>query len=116
MITPLKPALHKINLQLSQAIPGNLSMTMDFEEQMPASLYPSLLEFLLRKDGQSYSVWHSLGSEMVKPCLLLSKGLPPARGLTALIDGNWSQHNWFKPINSLSAVQSDESKIPEEVI
>ena len=116
MVSPLKSASHKINLQASQALPGNFSMSMDFEEQMPASLYPGLLDFLLRKEGQSYSVWHSLGSEMVKPSFLLSKGLPPARGLTALIDGNWSQHNWFQPIESLIAVPIEQQLIPEEII
>lgn len=99
-----------------QAVSGHISISMDFEEQLPSSVYPGLLEYLLKKDGQSYSVWHSLGSDLVKPCFLLSKGLPPARGLTALIDGNWEQHNWFVPFAAKQdLISTNDELIPDEV-
>lgn len=117
LVQPLKPATFKTNMPASQAISNHFSVSLDFEEQMPASLYPGLLDYLLLREGQSYSVWHTMGSEMVAPSFLLSKGLPPARGLTALIDGNWSQHNWFEPVSSLvEQVSHPVQEISEEII
>jgi type VI secretion system protein ImpM len=113
-IKMLNAASYKTNSQ-SQAASSHLSIEMDFDEQLPSSVYPALLDYLLRRDGQSYSIWHSLGSDMVNPCMLLSKGLPPARGLTALIDGQWQQHNWFMPVESLLPVMPTEQSIPEEI-
>ena len=116
MVQDLKQSTLIANNQSTQAISSHLSITMDFEEQLPSSIYPGLLEYLLKKDGQSYSVWHSLGSDLVQPCFLMSKGLPPARGLTALIDGNWEQHNWFVPFSSHSdKPQPNSELIPEEI-
>ena len=112
----LNTASYETNLQPGQSSSSHLSIEMDFDEQLPSSIYPTLIDYLLRRDGQSYSVWHSLGSEIVQPCMLLSKGLPPARGLTALIDGQWQQHNWFIPIKSLLLpVDQNEQLIPEEI-
>ena len=111
----LNPASHHTKVQPGQAASSHLSIGMDFDEQLPSSMYPALLDYLLRKDGMSYSVWHSLGSDIVQPCMLLSKGLPPARGLTALIDGQWQQHNWFMPIETMLPVNADDQLIPEDV-
>jgi len=109
----LQPYTAKQNLGQQSA--SHISISMDFDEQLPASVYPSIMDFLLRKDGSSYSVWHSLGSDLVNPSVLISKGLPPTRGLTALIDGQWEKHNWFIPVKSLSPTYKDSLLIPEEI-
>jgi len=116
LVQNLKMPGFKTNKQAAQAQSSNISVQLDFEEQMPSSIYAGVLDYLLTKEGQSYSIWHTLGSELVSPCFLLSKGLPPARGLTALIDGNWQQHNWFQPVTSLVTEQPDvQTPIPEEI-
>jgi len=116
LVQALKKPGFKTNKQPTQALSANLSISMDFEEQVPASIFPGLLDYLLTKEGQSYSLWHTLGSELVSPCFLQSKGLPPARGLTALIDGNWQQHNWYQPVISLLPEQPEiNQEVPEEI-
>lgn len=114
-IKMLNTVSYETNTQQDQAGSSHLSIEMDFDEQLPSSVYPALLDYLLRKDGQSYSIWHTQGSDIVNPCMLLSKGLPPARGLTALIDGQWQQHNWFMPIETLLPKNTEEQLIPEEI-
>jgi len=94
---------------------SHISINMDFDEQLPASVYPSVMDFILRKDGSSYSVWHTTGSDLVTPSVLISKGLPPSRGLTALIDGEWEKHNWFMPFNCQLPINNDAKPIPEGI-
>lgn len=115
-VQSLKSSSFITNSSNEQALSSYLSVTMDFEEQKPLSLYPGLMDYLFRKEGQSYSLWHTLGSDIVKPSFLVSKGLPPARGLTALIDGNWNQHNWHTPITqSVVDTKGHADLIPEEI-
>jgi len=40
------------------------------------------------------SAWWGLGSEQIAPCLARCRGLPPAEGFAALLDGAWHRHGW----------------------
>lgn len=43
-------------------------------------------------DGQC--LWWTDGSPQVAPCLVVSRGLPPAGAFAALLDGDWRGHGW----------------------
>ncbi|USX24016.1 type VI secretion system-associated protein TagF [Oxalobacteraceae bacterium OTU3CINTB1] len=41
-----------------------------------------------------HCLWWTDGSPQVAPCLVLSRGLPPAGAFAALLDGDWRGHGW----------------------
>ena len=53
-----------------------MQINMEYQEQMPVSVYPFLLNSLLQKDFASYSVWSTSGSERIEPCLFITQSLP----------------------------------------
>lgn len=75
----------------------NLSMNMDFQEQLPSSIYPYLLDWFIAACFPSHSVWHTGGSERVQPSFLLCQGLPSTSGATAMLDGGWGRWSWQSP-------------------
>lgn len=74
-----------------------MQVEIEFEEQSAAATYPSILDALLVKLLNSYSVWSTTGSERVAPCVFESPGLPPVGKLPAMIDGQWQQWGWQQP-------------------
>jgi type VI secretion system protein ImpM len=44
--------------------------------------------------GGQRTLWWTLGSERVSPCLLICPGLPPPASFPALLDGAWSARGW----------------------
>lgn len=71
-----------------------LQVDMDFEEQLPSSVYSYLFDSLLKKSFSSYSAWTTRGSERVQSCLFTVQGLPSISGVSAMMDGQWSQWGW----------------------
>ncbi len=69
-------------------------ITMDFEEQIPASVSGYMLDAILQKSVSSYSAWSTQGSEHVPPSVFYSQGLPDINGIEAMMNGNWS---WQQP-------------------
>ena len=63
----------------------------------PQALYSYLLDASLRKAYSSYSVWTTLGSERVEPCMFSVQGLPAIDGLPAMLDGEWQHWQWNQP-------------------
>ena len=63
----------------------------------PQALYSYLLDASLRKTYSSYSVWTTLGSERVEPCMFSVQGLPAIDGLPAMLDGEWQHWQWNQP-------------------
>lgn len=57
-------------------------------------VYPSLMNALLQKYCLSFSIWKTEGSEVVLPSIIVSQGLPPSNGSSALLDGQWGQWGW----------------------
>jgi len=56
----------------------------------PARLAETLLRALL----PLHSGWSSRGSDLVVPCLAIARGLPPASGFAALLNGEWTRWDW----------------------
>lgn len=71
-----------------------LQIDMEFEEQLPMSVYPYLLDSIITKSMNSYSVWATQGSERVSPSLFSVQGLPQAGYIPAMLDGQWSHWGW----------------------
>ncbi len=84
-----------------------LQINMEYEEQMPGSVYPFLFNVLLQKTFASYGVWTTTGSERVEPCLFLTQSLPSIGGMPAMMDGQWQQWGWQQPysLNEFSSVE-----------
>lgn len=76
-----------------QAHPNNAWRTSSSMHHL-GQVYPSLLNVLLQKYCLSFSVWLTAGSEAVPPSIIVSQGLPPSDGSSALLDGQWGQWGW----------------------
>ena len=70
---------------------------MEFEEQSTSSVYPLLLDTVMTKLFQSYSVWQTTGSDCIKPCLFSSQGLPGVQKMPAMLNGDWQGCGWQQP-------------------
>lgn len=71
-----------------------IQINMDFEEQSPTSIYPYILDSLLVKSFNSYSIWTTRGSERIAPCFFGVQGLPSVSKIPAMLDGQWAQWGW----------------------
>ena len=74
------------------------------DDQSPHAAFSHLLDASLRETLSSYSVWNTLGSDYVEPCLFHARGLPPMRGIAAMLDGQWEQWGWHEPYRIKQAV------------
>lgn len=82
---------------------SSLQVNLQFQEETPMNTYSHLLDSLLVQTVQSYSVWSTIGSENIAPCLFTSQGLPTAERVCAMIDGQWAHWGWSQPyINNQS--------------
>ncbi len=72
-------------------------INLEFEEQSPNLVFPYLLDSFLSNSLRSYSVWRTLGSEHVNPCMAISQNLPKIGSVAAMIDGQWEHWNWPIP-------------------
>lgn len=71
-----------------------VQINMEFEEQLPMSVYPFMLDSILSKSMNSYSVWTTRGSERISPCVFSVQGLPSVSNIPAMMDGQWSYWGW----------------------
>jgi protein phosphatase len=55
-----------------------------------------------------HSGWSSRGSDLVAPCLAIARGLPPASGFAALLNGQWARWGWANeaPVRPVAPVQA----------
>lgn len=84
-------AYGKTGQQLHSA---NQHINFQFEEELPMNVYGHLLDSFLTSTLNTYSVWSTIGSENIAPCLFTSQGMPSAQQLPAMIDGNWAHWGW----------------------
>lgn len=70
---------------------------MEYEEQSISTIYPLLLDAVMTKSFQSYSAWHTSGSECINPCFFSTQGLPGIQKMPAMLNGNWQACSWQKP-------------------
>jgi len=82
---------------------------MEFEEQSASSVYPLLVDTVMTKLFQSYSVWQTTGSDCIKPCLFSSQGLPGVQKMPAMLNGDWHGCGWQQPyaLNELQIFGED---------
>ena len=73
---------------------GNaLRIPLPASDHLPQAL-PGVMDALLRKRHEHYSLWWSDGSEHVEPSLVISPTLPSGDGFTAMLDGRWVEWGW----------------------
>jgi len=72
----------------------NVQINMQFAEELPVSVYANLLDSVMTKTMNSYSVWSTTGSENIAPCLFTVSGMPKAPNLPAMMDGYWGHWGW----------------------
>ncbi|MEI8394315.1 MAG: type VI secretion system-associated protein TagF [Rhodospirillaceae bacterium] len=64
----------------------------------PARVFAGLFDQAVARSVTSYSLWWSVGSDVIPPALTAHRGLPGANAFTALVDGRWEQRGWdFAP-------------------
>jgi type VI secretion system protein ImpM len=78
-------------------------------DQNPSHTYPTLLDHLLRGVHENYSLWWTVGSDQVEPCLLACGGLPPVQGFAALLGGNWSEAGWQFGVDAAAASDMNQA-------
>lgn len=62
--------------------------------QTITDVLPFFLNNFLKEHYFAYSLWWTKGSELVAPSLLVNEGMPPFKGIAAMLDGNWQQWGW----------------------
>ncbi len=82
---------------------------MEFEEQSISTVYPLLLDSVMTKSFQSYSVWQTSGSDCIRPCLFSTQGLPSVQKMPAMLNGDWQGCAWQQPylMNQLQSFRED---------
>ena len=116
LIDDLVTELENISMEYhSDYSPSNFNLEgdayqfdMEFEEQSVSSVYPLLLDSVMRKTFQSYSVWQTTGSDYITPSLLSTQGLPGVQQMPAMLNGEWLACNWQQPYSLDSFVQEQE--------
>ena len=83
----------------STRINGQHAMQIDlsFEEQQANSVFGYFLDSFLTDSLASYSLWSTEGSELVAPCVMMTRNLPQTGGIAAMLDGRWQDWNWPQP-------------------
>jgi type VI secretion system protein ImpM len=66
-----------------------IQINMKDEDTSPSSIFPELLDAILIKSLNSYSVWTTTGSELIEPCMFNVQGLPSINNIPAMLDGQW---------------------------
>lgn len=64
------------------------------------SALPYMLNASLSSQYNSFSLWHSTGSERITPSLFSSQGLPAIASLASMLDGQWQDRGWKIPYNN----------------
>ena len=98
------PMVMGLSVSDSMNEPGPMNMAM-----------PYLLNAALNTQLSSYSVWHTLGSDLISPMMFCTQGLPPIRGIASMLDGQWQSRNWKIPYNlkAIAEMTVTESAIAE---
>ena len=77
--------------------PSKMVVKTGGAETSPATALPFMLDACLTSTLQSYSVWSTRGSDVINPCVFVTKGLPPLSGVAAMLDGQWQHWQWQEP-------------------
>jgi type VI secretion system protein ImpM len=104
-VDDLSEMLSELDVNIdSQYVPSGINiesyamhMELEFEEQSVVSIYPHMLDTLMMKVLNSYSIWNTMGSEHVAPGIFSVQGLPSVNKLPSMLDGKWQQRGWSEP-------------------
>lgn len=80
-----------------QVMANDQQINLQFSEELPSNAYAHLLDSLLTRNMSCYSVWSTIGSENIAPCVVTTRGFPSANQIPAMMDGNWSHWGWPQP-------------------
>ena len=58
-------------------------------DRLASGLFPALLDAAMRIDFSRYSLWWTVGSDLVAPTFLIYPGLPPVADFQAFMTGEW---------------------------
>ncbi len=78
-----------------------------------STLYPALLDTVLKEACHAYSLWWTSGSEAIDGSFLVSQGLPVSSNMAAFLDGRWSQWGWLSDNPQRQPLLSDYMDDPE---
>lgn len=75
---------------------GNHAFYLEFDSASinAECIFPSLTSLLLDSYLPSYSLWCSVGSETIKPGVLIVDGMPPFSAYVGMITGKFQQTGW----------------------
>lgn len=76
-----------------------IQINMKDDDTSPSTIFPELLDALLIKSLNSYSVWTTAGSELIEPCVFNVQGLPSINNIPAMLDGQWEYWGVQQPYN-----------------
>lgn len=71
-----------------------LHFDMEYEEQLPSSVYAHFLDSIIKQSLNSYSMWTTQGSDLIEPCVFCAQGLPSSANIPAMLDGHWEEWGW----------------------
>lgn len=94
-VNPMGKVAHKRGAPLSHQ--NNMMVRTAGAEHVAQSVLPFMLDACLANSLSSYSIWSTAGSELIDPCVFVSKGLPALSGVSAMLSGQWQASNWQEP-------------------
>ncbi len=93
--------LNDEKIELNSAIINVVSYESDDKIKkawiIQGNISPALIELLHQQYNHHYgrySLWWTLGSDLVEPCFIVTDGLPQVSQFVAMLNGQWQQHNW----------------------
>lgn len=92
--------------------PTGMQVELEFEEQSSATAYAQMLDAVLAKTLNYYSIWSTTGSERVTPSVFYTQGLPTPAKLPAMLDGHWQEWGWQQPYALQPAESASETGNP----
>jgi type VI secretion system protein ImpM len=75
---------------------GGLRLDLDEGADMSPT-YALILDQVLMGGNVKFSLWWTLGSDRVRPSVLLNAGLPAPANFAAFLDGKWDEWGWVRP-------------------
>ena len=67
------------------------------DEAQLDNVMPYMLNAALATGLNSYSLWHTAGSDLISPVWFSCQGLPPIGSVASMLDGQWQLRNWKIP-------------------
>ncbi len=87
---------------------GRAALRLDLHEAGDmAPTYARILDQVLMGNNLQFSLWWTLGSERVRPSVLLSPGMPEPPNFAAFLDGQWDEWGWERPGGGAGATLDD---------